>query len=309
MDHFNSGNIIRWFCDGVGLVAVKYDNMGTRFGFTQELVSFKSGAGSGSDKPSSTSAPSSVGTESSSTGEAQPSFSKSYPNGLLVEEYALKAPPQVDSMFFDPIQSTSAAILKVHQRERSERYVLDQSYGVEGLLYPSTGRGRYAARTSFDSNTGTQKAIVQVLEGNKIIFKASAGDASPVDPLQGLWEYGEHWVLEYAHITLSEATPGVIDSNDVGQIVLDGVSINQRDDLQEAFGFQLIQGQPFYFYKMNNQIGASFAGENLDLSYDEIPHYGCCSYGVLNPIHAQKMIAFFARRAETWYYVEIGMYA
>jgi len=39
-DQFNSGSFIQWFCEGVGVVARKYDHLGTRFGFTQELTGF-----------------------------------------------------------------------------------------------------------------------------------------------------------------------------------------------------------------------------------------------------------------------------
>jgi hypothetical protein len=42
-DIYNGGEPIRIFCDGVGVVEIKYDHAGTRFGFLQTLISFKSG--------------------------------------------------------------------------------------------------------------------------------------------------------------------------------------------------------------------------------------------------------------------------
>jgi len=39
-DAFNSGGVIQWFCEGIGIVAKKYDHIGSRFGFTQELIDF-----------------------------------------------------------------------------------------------------------------------------------------------------------------------------------------------------------------------------------------------------------------------------
>lgn len=42
-DYYNGGNIIRWFCRGVGTVSVRYDHAGTRFGFEQSLLSYSVG--------------------------------------------------------------------------------------------------------------------------------------------------------------------------------------------------------------------------------------------------------------------------
>lgn len=41
VEQYNSGGVEWWFCKGVGVVAEAYDHAGTRFGFTQELVSYK----------------------------------------------------------------------------------------------------------------------------------------------------------------------------------------------------------------------------------------------------------------------------
>ncbi len=43
-DLVNSGGLIQWFCDGVGVVAEKYDHIGSRFGFTQDLIAFTLGS-------------------------------------------------------------------------------------------------------------------------------------------------------------------------------------------------------------------------------------------------------------------------
>lgn len=42
-DIYNSGGAIQTFCDGLGVVEIKYDHAGTRFGFLQTLTSFKAG--------------------------------------------------------------------------------------------------------------------------------------------------------------------------------------------------------------------------------------------------------------------------
>jgi hypothetical protein len=42
-DVYNGGNILQTVCDGVGIVHMKFDHSGTRFGFEQTLVSFSTG--------------------------------------------------------------------------------------------------------------------------------------------------------------------------------------------------------------------------------------------------------------------------
>ena len=42
-DYFNGGNIYQKFCNGVGVVFIKFDHAGTRFGFEQSLISYSLG--------------------------------------------------------------------------------------------------------------------------------------------------------------------------------------------------------------------------------------------------------------------------
>jgi hypothetical protein len=43
VDVYNGGNILQKFCDGVGIVFMKFDHSGTQFGFEQTLVRFSRG--------------------------------------------------------------------------------------------------------------------------------------------------------------------------------------------------------------------------------------------------------------------------
>ena len=44
VDYFNGGNIFQKFCSSVGVVSIKFDHAGTRFGFEQTLLSYSVGA-------------------------------------------------------------------------------------------------------------------------------------------------------------------------------------------------------------------------------------------------------------------------
>jgi hypothetical protein len=237
-----------------------------------------------------------------------PSFSQTFPSGLTLDEYALKKAPQNEPLTFEPVQGSQAAILAKHQAQRDDYYSPKTVYGSENLIYPSSGDDQYLAKEIFTLENSANKVSVEVLKGERTIYAAQAGDLSPLDVVRGLWIYGSDWTVEYAYVTNTQTQPNEIDSHPIGQIVLDGTLLNKKDGLQEAFGFQLLKGLPFYFYQQHDQVRVSYAGQKLPITYDEIPHYGCCSQAALNPRQAKNMAAFFARRDQTWYYVEIGSF-
>lgn len=43
VDIYNGGNILHKFCDGTGIVSMKFDHTGTKFGFEQTLTGFSKG--------------------------------------------------------------------------------------------------------------------------------------------------------------------------------------------------------------------------------------------------------------------------
>jgi hypothetical protein len=140
---------------------------------------------------------------------------------------------------------------------------------------------------------------IELSKAGRVVFSTPAGLPSPVMPLQGLWTYDDHWALE-----ILLATPDVW----AGQVFIDGVLVNQVRKYDEAFGFQMLSGKPFFFFRRAGHVGFSYDNQEADLKYDGIPHYRCCSESVLNPIRSKNMISFFAQDGETWYYVELGIF-
>jgi len=43
LDHYNGGGLFHTFCNGVGIVSVNFDHMGTSYGFKQNLISYSIG--------------------------------------------------------------------------------------------------------------------------------------------------------------------------------------------------------------------------------------------------------------------------
>jgi hypothetical protein len=221
------------------------------------------------------------------------------PGNLVLEEHALTQPPESDPLSFHPLAGTQEEILAQHAVERSKIFPTAVSMVDDNpaLRAPWDGGELVAVLLTAAGDPPLQS--VQLSTDGRVVFAAPAGMPSPVLPLRGLWTYDGHWALEILF-----ATPEVW----TGQIFVDGELVNQEREYDEAFGFQMLSGKPFFFYRRGEHVGLSYDGQEADLEYDNIPHYLCCSEGVLNPTQAENMVAFFAQHGDTWYYVELGTF-
>ncbi len=120
----------------------------------------------------------------------------------------------------------------------------------------------------------------------------SAHVPGPVsEPIKGLWSWDGHWVLE-------------VD----GQVLVDGKSLNQELGYDEIFGWRLLKGEPFYFFRKGGRIGVSYAGRVLPQQYEEVIHYRCCEPAAFNVAGNDTMVWFYALKDGMWCYVEAGAY-
>lgn len=218
---------------------------------------------------------------------------------LSLEAYPLQKPPDPDNLTFLPIGTTQETVLAKHQAER-ERTTVNQLYHTSGDPYPRTdslGPGQELTAVLNLSSQEPFRQTISLLKDEEIIFSVDAGLPSPALPLQGLWSDEDHWVLEVLYT-----------DQDIwqGRIYRDGELLNQSKAYQDMFGFQLLAGQPIYFFQQNGKTGFSYNEEEYDLPFTEILHYGCCSAAGLNPIQAENMVAFYALSGEDWFYVELG---
>jgi len=220
---------------------------------------------------------------------------------LILEPYPLHGPPDPDNMTFLPIGTTQERVLEKHQAER-QHTTSNQLYHASGDVYPRTdslGPGMELTAVMNAASEEPFQQTINLLSEEEIIFSVDAGKPSPALPLQGLWSYEDHWVLE---ILYSDQETWQ------GRVYLDGELLNQSRGYQDMFGFQLLASKPFYFFQRNDELGFSYNGEEHYLPYEAILHHGCCSAAVLNPIQAENMVAFFAYTGDDWFYVELGNY-
>lgn len=237
-------------------------------------------------------------------------------SGLSIDGYALIQPPHVEPLWFSPISDYSQSeIMAIHEKDRKLLFPnnrIEDETGDSMIIRFSnhvlkTKNVYFTYPTPQPGSLGT--IAIEVLLDDKVIYTADGGKGNtPYYNLQGLWEYNDHWVLEHVYVTVTVDEKGNTTDNIIGQVVRDGVLLNKEYSYEEVFGFQLMKGKPFYFYKENGKIGISYEGQNFIMEFEEIPRYNCCSPAELNPRQSQNMVSFFARKGEIWYYVEIGVY-
>lgn len=227
------------------------------------------------------------------------------PSGLSVEEYILREPPTAESLV---LYFTHGDPRPLHFNELYD--ALPNPYcSWNGLpMCVSLGGHQLVAEEIYTSDANYVSSGEVVLRQDGVeIYRIAVGPGSPLSALRGMWVYDGHWVLEAAKITETRQGDNTID-NAVGRIIVDGKLLNETQNYEEAFGFQTIHGHPFYFFKRDGRIEASYNGVEIPLDYDQIPHYGCCSAATLNPQRYKNMVDFFALRDGTWYYIDIGVF-
>ncbi len=229
--------------------------------------------------------------------------------GLTIDENKIIGSIGLEPLTFQPEHGTQEEVLGRRQSEKETRYIreVDLEAGMP-VIYPITGEEAYEARAYLRQEGAATKIWVKLEHSGITLLEVPAGDPGPIDPLQGLWVDSDgNWVLELAFVT--NTTQGnEIRSEVTGQIYRNGELLNQKYGFDEMFGYQFLDGKPFYFFKQGGGIYLSYDNQVLPLTYDEIPHYSCCSAAQLNPISAPNWVGFFGRRGDVWYYTEVGSY-
>jgi hypothetical protein len=239
-----------------------------------------------------------------------PEIHETLPSGLSIDEYALVGAPSTEPLAYTAIQWTQEEMASKYNAERYNTFPDISFFDNMHFSMSADFQGQKLVATEYYIGTepGESFGAVYVYQANELIDKIPIGNGSPIDGLRGLWTYDQNWVVETAYV-ISTYHPETNEETAVvtGQITINGVMLNEEDQLDETFGFQTMHGRPFYFYKQDGKINISYDGQSVLLGYDTVPHYQCCSAGILDPQPAKNMVSFFAQKNGTWYYVEIGV--
>lgn len=126
-------------------------------------------------------------------------------------------------------------------------------------------------------------------------FRTDCGRVKVQAAVVTAWVYQNHWAIQAY-------------CQDRFDIFLDGVSLNESNDYQSSFGFQVLGGKPFYMFKKDDQVGLFYDDKEVFLGYDSVVLAYCCTIDIHPPMHYENMIVFAAEKGEKLYYVAIGLF-
>ena len=220
--------------------------------------------------------------------------------GLTIEAFELQdgSWPDNDHIQSRPTGSLPGWVMKRHEIERKDLVKYQDGPLFQGKVL--------SAGTTIDYTD----AAVEVRLDDEVVLSVPVGDlthSAYMDLVSGVWVHGEHWYMEMAHV--EHVIEGNIITNTTrGEIFRSGESLSQLFGYDETFDFQILAGEPFYFFRKGEQIGLNYAGEEVLLGFDEVARHYCCGFGIYNPRHYENMTAFFASREGERYYVEAGVF-
>jgi hypothetical protein len=133
-------------------------------------------------------------------------------------------------------------------------------------------------------------ALLNIFKNGEVIDTWSVSGASlDGGPARSLSAWQGHWLLEL---------PGVV--------LEDGQSLNERLGYSEMFTWRIINQRPFYFFRQDVQVRISYNDQVLEPVYDQVLYEPLGGTAILLRLKAYESgLFFYARRANTWYYVVI----
>lgn len=145
----------------------------------------------------------------------------------------------------------------------------------------------YAKEPLFPIGSPSQ-ALVK--KGNEIIYSFAVFPFGPAgDPVQGLWGWEGHWVMETHNV-----------------IIQDGNILNLDLGYDELFEWTLMLGNPLSLYKKGNIYGILYNNQPLSFQYDDIIHGQlCCDPSFLAAFSSPAGMKFYGLRGGIWYLVTI----
>jgi WD40 repeat protein len=173
-------------------------------------------------------------------------------------------------------------------------YLLVQAGSVEpwdadqNAFLPPAYVGDDLASVTF---TGFPTLTFQVELNEQAVYSGTAVAQGAYMPLRSFTAWDGHWVLE---------------ADD--HLIMDGQDLGETLDYEAAFGFSLIQGQPFYFFEQEDKVRMSYGGRTLPFVYDQVFHNQCCERAIHNVETLGDVVLFHALWNGTWHLVEAGVY-
>ncbi len=228
-------------------------------------------------------------------------------NLLIIEEYKLPAKNIHDlprkNKCSDLADCLPAEILKKRKEWRSTAPIFQQDQLDNKAL--GVGRVTASAAPTIRKDLAVPRLTLEIQLGDRTIYSFETIEDTFYREIHQLYAHDGHWILEYKQKDAADEHCTVYS----GVVMIDGVNLTKKYNLQEMFYYGFINDKPFYFLRSSTKFGGiSYAGVVLPLDYGDIQHYLCCADSGFNPRVYKDMIGFFATKNGSLYYVEAGVY-
>lgn len=134
----------------------------------------------------------------------------------------------------------------------------------------------------------TTDGHVQVVKSDKSVVYSFAVYDEPMFSVKRFNVWEGHWILVAGDF-----------------LIQDGEILNGKLGFDEIFSWNLVKGNPAYFFRKGSRVGISYDGQILPLQYQDVAHGLCCGYSGDNPYIGADAIHFFGKRDGLWYYVVV----
>jgi hypothetical protein len=209
------------------------------------------------------------------------------PNGpAIIDEVSDFWPPSATAKDFALIVAFAGSQGKTHLVRSGS--ITEWDSDAHRYIRPVLAGERLIAVSASTNNPGRHDVTA---DGQIVYTHYSDRLMSVEEPVKGLSTWDGHWVLEIE-----------------GDIIIDGQSLNRQQGYSEAFGWQLIAGKPFYFFRNSATVQISYDGQTLPQQYEQVIHYRCCEPAAFNNGSNTHMAWFYALKNGVWNYVELGVY-
>ncbi len=190
---------------------------------------------------------------------------------------------------------------------QGDRFVLFVYKYTEGInqkyyLVNEEGIDQFDSKISLPDPLFVENSLMSIVPGNerdeflvkkegRAVYSFTSRYWDLCGVVKAFFPFKNSWVIEYD------------DS-----VVADGEDIGRLNNFSMLFYFRILKERLFSFLKKDEKIQIRFDGKTMPVAYDEVIHYMCCEYALMNPKMNNNMVWFFAVKDGYLYYVEAGIY-
>lgn len=158
----------------------------------------------------------------------------------------------------------------------------------------------------------SEKWVMTINIGGKKVYETELADLASIPGFVQNWSYDNHWAIEIIPYPFPNKTALATNffsggSVSIADVIVDGISIRRTNKYKEVFGFQLLAGKSFFFFRTDNGVGVSYDGQTSDILFDDVLYRNYWSGFDSDPVQYENSVLFRARNIDVEYCSWIGV--